>query len=282
MIIYKVTNLINNKVYIGQTIHDLNYRMLGHYRDTKRLRKINTHFNNALLKYPKSSFVWEVIDNATSHEELDEKEQYWIQYYHSNIPEFGYNLKAGGQFGGGSNSESTKIKIGLTTKEKWKNPELAKRMLEGLRKGTETCKLKARNNYKEATCKYCNKTFTYRPMDTNGVKPNFCSQECHQQYMKRLYSDSCERMKNITKLRREENDQQLKVIIETWLKDHFNDYLPIKYNKLTNLFESLSSLTNLKDARSIMRIFNFTSRKKFVAWLLKTYADQSHEGYVIT
>lgn len=53
MIIYKVTNKINNKVYIGQTVHTLNYRMAQHYKDARR---DNYYFHNALNKYRRYDF----------------------------------------------------------------------------------------------------------------------------------------------------------------------------------------------------------------------------------
>lgn len=94
-IIYKVTNKINNKVYIGQTIQTLSQRRNKHYYKANNEANINTHFINALRKYPKESFSWEIIDQANSQEELDNKEKYWIQYYNSIND--GYNTKDGGE-----------------------------------------------------------------------------------------------------------------------------------------------------------------------------------------
>jgi hypothetical protein len=93
-IIYKVTNKINNKVYIGQTIQTLTERKNKHYYKAKH-EDINTHFINALRKYPKENFIWEIIDKADSQEKLNEKEKYWITYY--NSVEKGYNTKDGGE-----------------------------------------------------------------------------------------------------------------------------------------------------------------------------------------
>lgn len=53
MIIYKVTNKVNNKVYIGQTVNSIDYRMKQHYKDTKR---DNYYFHNALRKYKVEDF----------------------------------------------------------------------------------------------------------------------------------------------------------------------------------------------------------------------------------
>ena len=94
-IIYKVTNKENNKVYIGQTIQTLQERKNKHYYKARQEDEYNTHFINALRKYPEDSFIWEIIDNANSQEELNNKEKKWIDYYNS-IKE-GYNTKDGGQ-----------------------------------------------------------------------------------------------------------------------------------------------------------------------------------------
>ena len=93
-IIYKVTNKINNKIYIGQTIQTLSERRNKHYYKANNESDINTHFINALRKYPKDSFIWEIIDKAENQEQLDIKEKYWIKYYDSI--KNGYNTKDGG------------------------------------------------------------------------------------------------------------------------------------------------------------------------------------------
>ena len=94
MIIYKATNIINNKVYIGQTIHPLSVRKSQHERSHEYGYK--TAFSNAIRKYGKENFKWEVIYEADSIEELNEKESYYIEYYKSLVTENGYNLKGGG------------------------------------------------------------------------------------------------------------------------------------------------------------------------------------------
>ena len=102
-IIYKATNKINNKIYIGQTTTDLEQRIYVHiYRAEKSLEITHTHFINAIRKYGKTNFIWEIIDDANSQEELNTKEQHWINYY--NSIEEGYNIQKGGQ-DGGYNSE---------------------------------------------------------------------------------------------------------------------------------------------------------------------------------
>lgn len=88
MIVYKITNIINNKVYIGQTINSLEQRFARHKQDALSGR-LDTHFARALRKYGVKNFIAEIIDTAESQEELTQKEYYWIGYYHAC--ENGYN-----------------------------------------------------------------------------------------------------------------------------------------------------------------------------------------------
>lgn len=92
MYIYKITNKINNKVYIGQTIHSIESRWKRHQYDAF---KKDTHFARAIRKYGAENFIVEQIDIANSKEELNEKEIYWIKYYNSTID--GYNSTDGGE-----------------------------------------------------------------------------------------------------------------------------------------------------------------------------------------
>lgn len=57
MIIYKVTNKINNKIYIGQTINSLEHRRKQHEKDCRRNKYYNNRFYNALIKYGFDNFI---------------------------------------------------------------------------------------------------------------------------------------------------------------------------------------------------------------------------------
>lgn len=82
MYIYKITNIQNNKVYIGQTIRPIKDRFHRHINDAMN-NVLDTHFARAIRKYGKESFIIEQIDIAKTQTELNQKEQYWIQYYDS-------------------------------------------------------------------------------------------------------------------------------------------------------------------------------------------------------
>lgn len=90
--IYKITNLINNKVYIGQSI-DIDKRWGKHRRNAYNP---NTHtyeypLYRAIRKYGLDNFAFEVLEE-TSESLLTEEEQYYIDKYNALDPNFGYNL----------------------------------------------------------------------------------------------------------------------------------------------------------------------------------------------
>ncbi len=94
MIVYKATNTLNNKVYIGQTIQRLYDRKSKHIYKAFNSDEKN-HFYNAIRKYSVDAFLWEIIDEAKTIEELNAKEIYWINKY--NSIECGYNTNEGGK-----------------------------------------------------------------------------------------------------------------------------------------------------------------------------------------
>ena len=77
MYVYKITNLQNNKIYIGQTIYSIEKRFHRHIQDALSER-LDTHLARAIRKYGKESFTIEIIDTASTREELTAKESYWI------------------------------------------------------------------------------------------------------------------------------------------------------------------------------------------------------------
>lgn len=91
MIIYKVTNMVNGKLYIGQTTRTLEQRWREHCCSSSQC----TYLHNAIVKYGKENFKIEQIDIALDQEELDYKEQQYIKCYDTLVPN-GYNLTTGG------------------------------------------------------------------------------------------------------------------------------------------------------------------------------------------
>ena len=110
MLIYKITNQINNKIYIGQTTRTLQERIYS-YRQEFLYAKISRPIIAAMRLYGIENFIFEILeDDISSKEELDEKEKYYIQFYSSLTYQNGYNVELGGN-SAGKHSEETKKKI---------------------------------------------------------------------------------------------------------------------------------------------------------------------------
>lgn len=91
--IYKITNSINGKSYIGKTTHTIEERWKQHIRDSKRERCEKRPLYDAFNKYGIENFLVEQIEEC-SQENLSEREKYWIEYYHTYSN--GYNATMGG------------------------------------------------------------------------------------------------------------------------------------------------------------------------------------------
>lgn len=92
--IYKITNNVNNAVYIGQTTASLQERFYKHCWDALNRGQTTCPLHNAISKYGKEHFTIEAIEEC-DNQLLNEREKYWIsQYdtYHS-----GYNATLGGE-----------------------------------------------------------------------------------------------------------------------------------------------------------------------------------------
>lgn len=95
MKIYVVTNKINGKQYVGQTVRDLGDRLKRHFNDAEKGDDL--YFHRAILKYGKENFLIEEIDTAETREELNKKEIYWIGKL--DTYKNGYNSTLGGEGG---------------------------------------------------------------------------------------------------------------------------------------------------------------------------------------
>lgn len=94
MVIYKMQNKVNGKVYIGQTRRALDTRIREHVSAAKNGQ--DCYIGKAIRKYGEDNFDVSIIATADSLDELNELESYYIQKYHSDIN--GYNLALGGEF----------------------------------------------------------------------------------------------------------------------------------------------------------------------------------------
>jgi len=98
-IIYKITNKINGKYYIGQTKTTEKIRWKKHIDVAIHPSKnYNTYFSKAIRKYGKENWKIEIIEkNIENTETADDREIFWIAIFCSNNPKFGYNSTSGGK-----------------------------------------------------------------------------------------------------------------------------------------------------------------------------------------
>ncbi len=99
MIVYKLHNKVNGKVYIGQTLTSLETRMLNHIAECKRSRSQKCSIAKAIIEFGIENFEIEELYFARTKQELDRKETEYILKYNSNNSEFGYNQNTGGRKG---------------------------------------------------------------------------------------------------------------------------------------------------------------------------------------
>lgn len=142
MIIYKTTNKIDGKIYVGKDVKD-NPTYLGSGFILKR----------AIKKYGKENFLKEILERCHTIEQLDDREKYWIAKLNASDRKIGYNLTDGGT-GGDTFSSQPKIrkaeilekrkqhfkvtkeyrdKLSRASKKTWKNPNHRKLVVEALK-----------------------------------------------------------------------------------------------------------------------------------------------------
>lgn len=118
MHVYKLTNKINNKIYIGKS-NNPEARFKRHIKAASNvpfiLHKDTLYIHRAINYHGVNNFALEVIENCTSDKEAFEREIFWIKHYGSNIKNKGYNLNEGG-LGGGAPNDEVKTKISNTLK----------------------------------------------------------------------------------------------------------------------------------------------------------------------
>lgn len=121
MFIYKITNIVNNKIYIGKTTKPLEERLYEHWRSAK-WKKNKTAIGAAILKYGRENFIIEQLDSGNDIEDLNTKEKWWILHIQPH-----YNLHEGGTGGDTSMSPNYKRAIQNRDTKGPKNPMFGRR-----------------------------------------------------------------------------------------------------------------------------------------------------------
>jgi group I intron endonuclease len=166
-IIYKITNTINNKSYIGFTVKSAEHRLKIHIRSAQS--GWNSILHKAIRKYGKENFIVEVLEESDDEKFLlNEREQYYIEKY--DTFNNGYNMTLGGEGSSGFKHKSeTKKLISDQYKERWKNPDFLEKQKNNPRmkdkKHSEETKKKMKNkrfNHTQATKQILSEYFSQK------------------------------------------------------------------------------------------------------------------------
>jgi group I intron endonuclease len=137
MFIYTITNKLNNKIYIGQTIQkNPRSRWRNHVYEAKHNKETQCVVDKAIAKYGTENFEFLVIEAHSTSEELNQAEIYWIEHLRNALgKENVYNLLDGGQ--NGKHSEETRKKMSENSPKYWLGKNLPDDMKEKIAHGNK-------------------------------------------------------------------------------------------------------------------------------------------------
>lgn len=104
MVIYQITNIVSNNIYIGKTVNH-NRRFYKHKYDAFH-NKSQTYIHRAIRKYGVENFTFSILEQVDSLEKLKNREIYWIEKLNPK-----YNMTKGGDGGDTSNSPNFKLSM---------------------------------------------------------------------------------------------------------------------------------------------------------------------------
>jgi group I intron endonuclease len=151
--IYKITNIINNKIYIGQTDNP-NKRWAGHRGVSKTCKH---YLYKSIRKYGIENFIFEIIAQTIKLEYIDELEIVCIKQYNCTNPIIGYNIESGGgriKKAPMSNEVKLKISKGHIGKKVSQDTKIKLSKAAIGKKHTEETKAKMRKKDKKPKKKY--------------------------------------------------------------------------------------------------------------------------------
>jgi len=134
MQIYKITNKINGKIYIGK-----DERSRAQYYGSGLL------IGRAIALYGKQFFIKDIIEEVENREELCNREIYWITYYRSTDRQVGYNITKGGDGGDTLTDHPDLINIRKKISKKTVDRVFTEQHLSNLKRKHPRLKLKDKN-----------------------------------------------------------------------------------------------------------------------------------------
>lgn len=269
MNIYKITNINNNKIYIGQTKNTIQYRFKQHFRSAIFAKNNNrplTYFQNALLKYGIKSFIVELIETVQSKEEADIQEIYWIKFYKATNKQYGYNSANGGA-NMVSNLE-TRNKISQKAKARWSDQQYRSKMKQSM---LEREKRKREERQQWTYCHRCGLIFPY---SNQKEHTKYCSRKCRYKSAQ-YYHKGLEAMITKNTEYRIERYHLIKEIAEEWAIENKSVVEEAKMNKISTVLQPLVDLiyttVGVKDWRVISKAVSNTNSRKMTLTYLQNY-----------
>ena len=107
--IYKITNTVTNKVYVGSSV-DVQNREYKHFWMLERGSHDNSHLQKSFNKHGREQFLFEIIEYCDAAN-LVEKENCYISQYNSNDSNFGYNMATVNEFRRNTYNDEVKVKL---------------------------------------------------------------------------------------------------------------------------------------------------------------------------
>lgn len=251
--IYIIRNILNNKVYIGQTKYP-EKRWYQHKAIAASKGKTHQYIHKAIAKYGYQNFTFTVIDFGIDYHQTDCLERNYIIQYDSRNSEKGYNYSSGGYVG--ERSEETRKKISLSCKGKTSWMKGKKHKPESLLKLSIAAKGRVCSDDKK---KYLAKLFAGRTSCMKGRK--------HSEETKKKMSDAQKGRKMS-----EEHKEKLKklrtgtilseVVREKISKTLLTKNIPSVNRKLTNeqvvAIRKMYNTMEKKSLRKVAKSFNVT------------------------
>jgi group I intron endonuclease len=129
--IYRITNVSNNKIYVGSSI-DIATRIQTHKADLSKKRHANEKLQRAWDKYGPDSFEFSVIEIVKNKFDLLDREQWWIDAI--DATKNGYNIAPiAGNMLGYKHTNETRKKLSLSLTGRKLPPEVRQKMSDRMR-----------------------------------------------------------------------------------------------------------------------------------------------------